>query len=304
MTKARAEVQFSPKTGRIRKHRAKPSLGLNGRLANLHMLLRANSFRRWPLKVTFYAEDVFRYWTKWTKQRLENLPPGIDVTYDDSSPDPPRTGELWPTSTLRIHSLDVGYNAYKATIMKRQKLLNTGRPVECGICRDALHNIEDLILTCHGSDCDGLFHLDCLATSFLHTSGGQDALVPSSGNCPKCNTKLRWSDLVKELSLSIRGHKETEHLFKKCRGRTSDDEITNAVEIELSEEEDSFSDGDLERERWETLGSSSDEGTPSLCTKTHSIARSAISGTTPAHAAQGGEYVIEDSDWDEAEILI
>lgn len=60
---AAAIARASPKSSR-RRRPPRPRLCLTDRLANLHLLLRARSFERWPLKVTFYAEDVYRVWTR------------------------------------------------------------------------------------------------------------------------------------------------------------------------------------------------------------------------------------------------
>nr|POE65703.1 structure-specific endonuclease subunit slx1 [Quercus suber] len=305
LDKAQTDVRSSPKPGRVRKQRSRPSQGLSDRLANLHLLLRAHSFERWPLKVTFYSEDVFRAWTRRTKQQLEDLRSDIEVTLDDSSPNPPVGGEAWPKSTLRILNLDVGYGTCKPVIEKRRQLLNADHHVKCGSCGGSLDTANDLILACPGSDCDGFFHLDCLSTSFLQAGGDQDALVPLTGRCLKCNMTLQWTDLVKELSLFMRGHKVTEKLFKKPRSRKAYEVTADAIENGISEEEEEEDDDSGEHEdqdQWQLLSTTSEDEEYTRAPEARSMMTAFASYPASPQAGKGREQVIEDSDWDEAEV--
>jgi structure-specific endonuclease subunit SLX1 len=231
-------------------------LCLTDRLANLHLLLRARSFERWPLKVTFYAEDVYRVWTRWIGQHLElqggnGLREGIWVGMDESMASKAAAAatttadETAPDAVKGIHALEVTHAPLKPHIEKSQALLAT--PENCTLCSSPLPLSGASTLTCPSSSCTSKAHLTCLATHFLNTEKSSNAtnitpsLLPTTGSCPTCHTPLQWRDLVQELSLRMRGSKELEVLFKQPKTRKTRKNTTAgaaAVEEEEDEEEE------------------------------------------------------------------
>src|SRR5690606_32390742 len=59
----------------------RPSISLAGRLASLHLLLRAPAFARWPLTLRFFSEEVHRNWTAHCAKTTA-LPTGLKVVFD------------------------------------------------------------------------------------------------------------------------------------------------------------------------------------------------------------------------------
>ncbi|EMC93774.1 hypothetical protein BAUCODRAFT_47071, partial [Baudoinia panamericana UAMH 10762] len=217
LAQARTNTRISPKTGKVRKRPGRPRLSLTDRLANLHLLLRAPSFERWPLKVTFYAEDVFRVWSKWTSQHLERLRPGISVALDDCARSHSDNHILNPDRPTGISAIDVTYRTLKPHVDKSRRLFDNAEWVNCAVCAEGLPASGASTLICPTEGCNAMSHVECLSARFLAVEHDQDAIVPISGSCPGCGSQLQWVDLVKELSLRMRGPKQLEALFKARR---------------------------------------------------------------------------------------
>ncbi|WPH03901.1 Structure-specific endonuclease subunit slx1 [Acrodontium crateriforme] len=320
LAQAQPTIRFSPKTGRMRKRPTRPRLCLTERLANLHSLLRASSFSRWPLTVTFYADDVFKVWKKWTGQHLEHLPPSIQVAMDDPSSsstsnslvtDPPT---LIDSPLTGIAALDVTYAPLKTHISKTTQLLETSDWLNCSICNTGIPASGAMTLVCPNETCNSLSHLNCLSSSFLQAENNPNAIVPTHGTCPTCNTNLHWVDLVKELTLRMRGDKIIQELFKVRRrakkGENATIESTNAETL-LPDHDESEDDDD--EDDWHVLPESSDVSQPTSPIRTytrpakpsfHDSLAITEAGPAPTSFSAGHfDPVIEDSDWDDAEIL-
>ena len=68
-------------------------------------------------------------------------------------------------------------------------------PIVCHLC---LTKIVGDFLQCRKRDCGASpFHLTCLSVLFLETS--ETELLPASGDCPECQTTLKWMDLIMDL---------------------------------------------------------------------------------------------------------
>jgi structure-specific endonuclease subunit SLX1 len=247
-------------------------------LANLHLLLRARSFERWPLKVTFYAEDVYRVWTRWIGQHLElqggnGLRDGIWVGMDDSMMKKAVGTTTMPDEVKGIHALNVTHAPLKPHIEKSQALLAGSQ--DCTLCSSSLPFSGASTLTCPSSSCNSKSHLTCLATHFLNTEKSKNAtstppsLLPTTGSCPSCHTPLQWRDLVQELSLRMRGSKELEVLFKQPKMRKSRKTTAGAAATEEEEEEeeansepeldDEYDDEEAVGDGWHQLSESESE---------------------------------------------
>ncbi|KAK5137708.1 hypothetical protein LTR08_007279 [Meristemomyces frigidus] len=305
ITQARTTVRFSPRSGKARKRVARPRFCLTDRLANLHLLLRASSFERWPLKVTFYAEDVFRVWTKWTKTQVEKLRPGIEVLLGDASRRAGVVESSEPTDATGIYALDVGYSGLKPHIEKSQEAFENAEWLHCVICSKGLPANGTATLVCPKEGCRALSHVECLSAAFLQAGKHHDAIVPTIGSCPSCGTRLQWVDLVKELSLRMRGEKEIAVVFKKTR-KTKKQAESAALDdaSDVSAEDEEMDDPLPEEEDWHELPESSDEDIANPVVQSDPIpASKSASFKRRAQAPPYSEPVIEDSDWDEAEVL-
>lgn len=289
--------RISPKTGRTRKRPARPRLSLTDRLANLHQLLRSSSFERWPLKVTFYAADVFRVWQKWATQGVESIRSDIDITLDDSAADTADAISAAGSKTLKgIQALDVTYSGMKPVLEKSRNLAVSSR---CMICRKNVPTDGAMTVMCTGESCQGVGHLECMASSF--TKSEHESVVPTSGQCAKCGTHLHWTDLVKELSLRMRGQSEIEKLFKTKRNAAtkSKDPVMTAQDVddELSPEDEEMED------EWHYLSDSTD-GVP----ETYEIRSDPNPARKYSSRPRSGfmtmsESIIEDSDEDGVEAV-
>jgi structure-specific endonuclease subunit SLX1 len=288
---------------------------LTDRLANLHLLLGSTSFKRWPLKVTFYAADVFRVFQKWTAQAdVEDLREGVDVVMDEGS----RSnrvdvdgGDGGGGEGKGIHTLDVTYSPLKAYIEKTKAAIESDSLPACSFCHHGLPHDGAATLFCPSAGCSTAGHLECFATAFQRDD--LDAMVPTSGSCPSCRSKLEWVDLVKELSLRMRGQKEIEKVLKvrKSRG-TKKGEAVGAALASAAEEELAEDDDEEEEElddAWHRLSDFSDAENEHL--ETGPVMRSdpvpafklprSVQYAVAAYSEPA--FVIEDSDGDEAELV-
>ncbi|KAK6411819.1 Slx4p interacting protein [Oleoguttula sp. CCFEE 5521] len=308
-------TRLSPKSGRLRKRPAKPRLCLTDRLANLHLLLRSSSFERWPLQVTFYAADVFKIWQRWLKQdpaRDGGIRKGIEVALREESA-VEGGAEGVPSG---IHALDVGYGALKSQLEVSKAILESMEPCRCAVCDADLPESGAGMLVCSHPGCTSTTHLTCLAGHFLTNGTEKAALLPTQGTCPACRGELHWVDMVKELSLRMRGEKEIDALYKVPRARKK--KIVAGKAMVLPEEDDDeasegdelpdepiLHENDDGRDAWFQLPDTSD-----VEEQDGSVMRS---DPSPLHrrkaddvyaGASRSEPAVEDSDWDDADVLL
>jgi len=310
---APCKTRFSPKSGRVRKRLARPRLGLTERLANLHLLLRSSSFERWPLRVTFYAEDVHRVWLRWLNQHPEltgngGLREGLQVALDASTKRLPAAESADEAALKGIRAIDVTYAPLKDHLAKSRALLSESSHATCNLCPKALPSTGASLLTCPNPECDATAHITCLSAHFL-SSAPAETLIPTTGHCPSCKSPLEWQDLVKELSLRMRGEKEIEALFKPPRTRKTK---AKAAESEASEDEllpeNPLPGDDEDEDEWHRLPDTSDV---EMEEDERAVVRSDLSppvrkrkaNASARAGAARSESVIEDSDWEGAEVI-
>lgn len=263
-------------------------MSLTDRLANLHLLLGSNSFRRWPLKVTFYAEDVGRVWRGWcAREDVGGLPAGVEVA----------TAE----TVIGIESVDVGYGEMKGYLEKTKSTLEAAAPSSCSICRKDLAQDGNMILFCPSSTCSAAGHIECFSSSF--TRNQQDSIIPECGQCPECATQLEWVDLVKELSLRMRGEKEIAKVLKVRKGRATKKAAPMVAETDAMEDEPSDeADEDLD-DRWHELSDFSEDEQTLKVVRREPSPRVAFKSARAEPMTPHVELVVEDSDWDDAMML-
>ena len=213
-----------------------------------------------------------------------------------------------------IYALDVGYGGLKPHLSKSQKVFESAEWLHCAICTKGLPTSGAMTLVCPNSSCNALAHIECLSTSFLQAGRNKDAIVPTSGNCPGCGTKHQWIDLVKELSLRMRGEKEVAALFKKRRRVKKQGADAVVDEAIVDDASDASDDEDEEmddlpvpegEDEWHELPESSDDEVEELpqvqSGPSPVFKRAGLKGKEPA--TPKSEPVIEDSDWDDAAVL-
>jgi structure-specific endonuclease subunit SLX1 len=223
----------------------------------------------------------------------------VEDPVNDPMNDPVTTGP-----PIGIHALDLGYTALKPQLEKTQHLLRQPAAPKCRICSKNVLPSGATTLVCTNIDCAAATHLQCLSSFFLASEGSIDALVPIKGHCPECNIVLHWVDMVKELSLRMRGEKEVKALFKPKRPKKAAAETAQDDSDATSDEDDPLDLVLEDQDGWHELEDSSDDET---------VRKIVQAGPSPGHAsavfrrpnlAQSySEPVIEDSDWDEAELV-
>ena len=151
---------------------------------------------------------------------------------------------------------------------------------------------------CPNTTCRMAGHLSCLAPSF---SGAAGNLVPTTGNCPNCGVKLRWIDLVKELSLRMRGEAEVKKIFKtrKSRGTKKGDGAMATISVEEDDSEDEKMAEDVIPYLSVSDDCEIDDAEPAAS----SLSMPKHGGSQASKRAPATNLFIEDSDWDDAEIV-
>ncbi|KAI2629269.1 hypothetical protein GGS26DRAFT_119314 [Hypomontagnella submonticulosa] len=213
-------------------HPRRPRHSLTSILSNLHLLLRVPSFARWPLNVHFFAPEVYEAWNKWCDTANEPLRDTIRVVTDF---EPSRSGltvmegsdaEKMPEKPWGIHALPLDYAPMKDYVTKTRSIHDFEREGNCVICGEHLEPGKGLYATCSNTGCEGTGHASCWSKHILGKDATED-IIPISGHCPRCKVEVVWGDLMKEMSLRVRGPKEVEKLLKKPRKRKAQTEPTN-----------------------------------------------------------------------------
>lgn len=88
----------------------------------------------------------------------------------------------------------------------------------CTHCNESV-SVNHGVACCTGVHCEAYFHLNCAATTV--TSGSRDILVPIGYRCVKCNTTIKWVDIVRINQFLNRG----------CTCAASDSESESESEI-------------------------------------------------------------------------
>jgi structure-specific endonuclease subunit SLX1 len=288
-------------------------------LSNLHLLLRVPSFSRWPLEIRFFSEDVHKTWLDWSQATAEALRPSIPIIQDFPPPsaDAPE-GSGSPQAKKRkighgIAALEIGYADQKSHVQKGKEVVEFENEGSCTLCKKDLEHNAGFYTICPSDGCESVTHLTCLGKHFVEDEG---SVVPIQGNCPGCKAELRWVDVVKEVTLRLRGQKEVENLLKVKRARKgvtasqagveafdddpSDEEIQNGIAAELERLQEFDPTGaTMGTGDWHDMDDSDDSNTGSIASTT-SRTQKAISNGTKIGALR---TVIEDSDWEDALVV-
>lgn len=242
----KTQIKTIARTGKTRKKLSRPRTSLMDKLSNLHLLLSAPYFSKWPLELRFFNEDVHNSWLAWTERASEHISPELKVLLDlpqfEETREAPSSAQL-PTKLRRadligkggVNGIDPTYKRFQGVLLKLKGLIDSSSlEHRCDICHKNLDPRTDLYNICLHHGCSSLTHLTCLSASFSSRSG-TGALVPHSGFCPSCGAHLEWSDLMRVLSLRTRGDREVTKLLRK----NEKDAAIVAAEI-LDEDSDDF----------------------------------------------------------------
>lgn len=287
------KIRISPKSGKTRK-RVKyntSKLSLSDRVANLRLLLTSKSFSRWPLHVHFFSADVHRVWEALHKADVETgeTLPEVKTILDDVARPEDASRLEDGLHTRGIHALDVTYHSQKSHLEKSQQIISC-QSLRCSDCAQAVDTSRELVLVCPTVGCRTVSHLSCRskATSLADRSG---YILPVTSRCSGCAVEHAWADLVKDLSLRMRGQKEIAALYKvRQRQKRGVDAVEDQDETDEIGSEDDTSMLDDEAALDDAGFRMVDEVVP------EDAATDDPQGFTAPMSARDG-------DWDEVEIL-
>ncbi len=325
-------IQKSPKTGQSRRRTVKPYEKPAVKIQNLHLLLRVPSFARWPLQVRFFCKDLYQIWQVWNdrvdtriKSRNKVL---LDVKQPEEAVDDKEMSIQAKGKRKRgtlgkggVDGLDIGYSKLKGHVEKSIVLLAEGEALNCAVCSKALGPQPKMALVCPGEGCRAASHMTCLASKFRVDEGQDASVVPIWGTCPICKEEFQWVELVKELSLRARGEKEVAQLMKKPRGRKL--QKPKSVKLPESHVDPEGNKGEADTDQQSDMGedalqagAAEDDDLPddwhpledddmiSVASATSGVSDvDATSPIKPALTVRRLASVIEDSDWNDAELL-
>ncbi|MCJ1324266.1 Slx4p interacting protein [Thelotrema lepadinum] len=222
-----------------------------------------------------------------------------------------------PTLQRDIRDIDPTYWPIKGQVEAGQALEAQVEDLKCACCKGKVDPHLEMVTICPEQHCQAPSHMACLSQRFLESEPSQEVL-PIQGQCPKCESALKWVDLVKELTLRMRGEKEIKRLMKPSKKRAASG--ADPQEILLEDDDDDLSpeefDEDLSPEdvidephkqevddlmrdtEWETFSASSWASEPNSTVRigeNNGLYRGIEAELSP---------VIEDSDdWASAEVL-
>ena len=273
----------------------------------------------------FFCEDVYRVWQRWNERVGGSIRSGLRIVLDLKQPAEALNSHDAPMSTQEkgkrkrealgkggVEGVDVGYSELKGHLEKSIFMLEDDEPIMCSICAARIGPDKMVTLVCSQESCRTASHMTCLATRFLDEEGAGSSIMPTSGKCPKCKVALQWIDLIKEMSLRARGEKEVAQLMKRPKGRQSKAVSSHIEHDHTRNEDESDQEGGNFGEIALQAGSVADDPLPDDWHYQEDDENDLMSTTSAASDGMDSassltaprlEVVIEDSDWDEAEVL-
>ncbi|KAJ6185432.1 hypothetical protein N7519_006733 [Penicillium mononematosum] len=278
--KANANATAKAKMGKPKsKPRARTRRSLMAHLEDLHSLLRSTYF---------------------SLGHYDRLPDMIKVILDGdnlaTAPDANQRDEHAPVGN--INNLSIDYTRLEDHLEKSMFMLDDPDDLQCTVCKDSISPNEEQIVVCPHPNCRGTSHLLCLSTRFLDAINEPDLLVPTQGTCPPCGNTVQWVTMMHELSLRNRAEKEARAILRKKEKRVRKESAAmegSSVPRSSSTEPRSL----LEEPTQDDLG-------PNWFEEVDIESDSDFEGRQKNRSTQPPsklEIVIEDSDWDDAELI-
>lgn len=203
-------------------HPKRPRPGLNSIMSNLHLLLRVPSFARWPLSLHFFVRAAHAAWetscgASDDATALEDL--SVQTDFDELE-----ATEATAEEARGIHALPLDYAPLKDYAEKARSIFSFEREGDCVACKEQLTHGDDrgLQVVCPNDGCEGVGHIACWSRHLLGAEAAaeeDDTIMPKQGRCPSCGGAVRWSDMMRELTLRERGEKEVDKLLKAKKKR-------------------------------------------------------------------------------------
>ncbi|KAJ5280301.1 hypothetical protein N7478_005673 [Penicillium angulare] len=299
---SQSKVVVNPRTGKTKPRPGRSRRSLTAHLEDLHELLRSTLFSSWPLEVRFFCADVHRVWRVWNDRVNTPFPDSRTILDGDC---PSSRGDTASNRVGSIQNLSVDYTKFESYLEKSMFILDDADDLQCQICKEAVVPTEQQILVCPHQSCRGTNHLSCLSTHFLEASGDLNTLVPKEGTCPTCKQTVQWLLIVKELSIRNRAEKEARIILRRkerrerkelakassTKSKTSPTKAASARDVSVEPTALIESDPLLDDDWCEKVDLESDT----------EFGDGLHSRSSPPPSRL--EIVIEDSDWDDVEVI-
>ncbi|KAF4120721.1 structure-specific endonuclease subunit SLX1 [Geosmithia morbida] len=209
------EARIATSTQRKRNGMPKrPPHTLRSIMSNIHLLTGVPSFVKWPLNLHFMARDARSTWDEWLRSSDKSARGGLKI-YEDFGPDVPSSKSAAAPPAHGIHALPLDYTPMIEYVAKAHGVVSFEQEGECVHCEQTLESGGGLHPMCPHAGCDAMGHLTCWGDGARRAADDERSVLPSACVCPSCGGEIRWGDMMKELSLRVRGQKEVEKLLKK-----------------------------------------------------------------------------------------
>lgn len=217
-----AESRLTTATKKKRSGRPKrPPHSMQSLLSNLHLLLHVDSFSRWPLELRFFSKDVFAAWNRYLTNSGKVVRSDLKIVCDFPVDDKldPSTTEAEEQHVRGLEALEFSFSSMKDVMVKSASIFDFEQEGNCSICDEKLKHDGGIYTICPAPGCHVVSHMICLSKHFLSQEGG-DSVLPVKGQCKSCSSEVFWSDIVREVTLRMRGEKELAQIMKIKRVKT------------------------------------------------------------------------------------
>ncbi|KAK5993780.1 Structure-specific endonuclease subunit SLX1 [Cladobotryum mycophilum] len=194
----------------------RPTTSLKSTMSNIHLLIGVPSFVRWPLNLHFFAKEALTAWKSWMESSGSLDRAGLKIFTDFK---PPAAAEGSEETPWGIHALPLDYSSIQDYVEKAHNVVSFEREGKCVHCKEELTSGEGLHPMCPNGGCEAMGHLDCWSRHAL-ASEDDTVMIPNDCTCPSCGGKIRWGDMMRELSLRVRGGSEVDKLLKKKKKKS------------------------------------------------------------------------------------
>ncbi|KAJ5647251.1 Structure-specific endonuclease subunit slx1 [Penicillium lividum] len=297
---SQSKVIVNPKNGKTKPRPGRSRRSLTAHLEDLHTLLRSTYFSTWPLRVRFFRADVYRVWRAWNDRVDTPLSNDKVILDGDCSM---QVGVSDNQRVGSIQNLSVDYTPLERYLEKSMFILDDSDELQCHICKAPVKPTTQQIVMCPQTLCRGTNHLLCLSTYFLNAGDDSDALVPIQGNCPTCKETVEWPLMMQELSLRNRAEKEARTILRR-KERRERKELAKTSSSQGSPKKLTAT-RDTSVEPTSTLTENDPLLDDDWCDRVELESDTEFSSgkrTRPSPPTRL-EIVIEDSDWDDADLV-
>lgn len=144
-----------------------------------------------------------------------------------------------------------------AQVRKEIDIVSFERESACAICGEAVRDRDDncdgasdkkgVYTICTHENCESVSHVSCLSKRFLtQEKAPEGTIIPTRGKCPSCEGVVEWVDLIRGVTLRMRGEREVKQILRVRKPRKGMGMGTASQVSEEEEDEDELSEADIE----------------------------------------------------------